>query len=136
MNLNQCRIVDIPRFADGRGYLGVIESQGHAPFEIKRIYFLYGVPDGSVRGEHGHRELEQLIVAMAGSFEITLDDGHSRQTYELNSRDKGLYVAPMMWRTIQRFSTDAVCLVAASAHYDEADYFRDYDEYLRAVGRQ
>lgn len=135
MSVDNCRIIELPRYADGRGYLGVIEAGEHAPFAIKRIYYLYGVPDGSVRGEHGHRELEQLIVALAGRFRVTLDDGSKQKSFELDSPDIGLYVAPMMWRTIENFSGGALCLVAASEHYDEADYFRDYSQYKAAVER-
>lgn len=119
--------------SDGRGSLSAVESNIDAPFEIKRVYFMYGIPGGQVRGAHAHKELEQLVIAVAGSFEIVLDDGQSVMTTVLEDPAKALYVPRMHWRTLQNFSKDAVCLVLASALYDEADYYRSYEEFKSAL---
>ncbi len=119
--------------SDGRGSLSAVESNIDAPFEIKRVYYMYGIPGGQVRGAHAHKELEQLVIAVAGSFEIVLDDGQSVMTIVLEDPAKALYVPRMHWRTLQNFSKDAVCLVLASALYDEADYYRSYEEFKSAL---
>jgi len=119
--------------SDGRGSLSAVESNIDAPFEIKRVYYMYGIPGGQVRGAHAHKELEQLVIAVAGSFEIVLDDGQSVVTTVLDDPAKALYVPKMNWRTLQNFSKDAVCLVLASALYDESDYYRSYEEFKSAL---
>lgn len=128
-----CRIIDLPIIQDRRGNLTYIESKHHVPFEIQRVYYLYDVPGGSVRGGHAHRDLHQLIVAMSGSFDVALDDGHDRRRIHLNRSYNGLYVCPMIWRELDNFSSGSVCMVLASNLYDEADYYRDYNEFLKAV---
>lgn len=133
MGLKECRRVQLPRLSDGRGSLSFVEGGEQIPFGIARIYYLYGVPEGVERGGHGHRELEQLIIAIYGSFEVVLDDGHARDSFLLERPDEGLYVRPMMWREVRDFSPGAVCLVLASMPYDEADYYREYDEFLSAA---
>ena len=105
----------------------------HIPFDIKRVYYLYDVPGGAERGGHGHRDLAQLIIAMSGSFDVVLDDGLEKRRFHLNRSYYGLYVCPMMWREIDNFSSGSVCMVLASTLYDEADYYRDYQDFLRAV---
>jgi hypothetical protein len=104
-----------------------------SPFEIKRVYYLYDVPGGATRAGHGHKTLQQLIIAMSGSFDVTLDDGTRKEKYHLNRSYCGLYVAPMMWREIDNFSSGSVCMVLASDFFDEADYFRYYDDFLEAI---
>jgi hypothetical protein len=132
-----CRIIDLPKISDPRGNLTFIEGGRHVPFDIKRVYFLYDVPGGSERGGHGHLALHQLVIAMSGSFDINLDDGRgNKRKFHLNRSYFGLYVCPMIWRDIDNFSSGAVCMVLASAHYDESDYLRDYDEFLVAAHRQ
>lgn len=131
--LSNCRIIDLPKIADPRGNLTFIEGGNHIPFDIKRVYYLYDVPGGESRAGHGHKELHQLIIAASGSFTVQLDDGYKQQEFFLNRSYHGLYVPPMMWRDIDNFSSGSVCMVLASLPYDEADYFRDYDEYLNAV---
>ena len=131
MSLNDCRIIELPKVADPRGNLTFIEAGKHVPFDIKRVYYLYDVPGGAERGAHGHRELEQLIVAMSGSFDVVLDDGEKKKTFHMNRSYYGLYVSPMMWRDITNISSGAVCMVLASDFYDESDYFRDYDAFLK-----
>lgn len=132
MTIHDCNVVDLPIIKDNRGNLSFIESFVHVPFAIERVYYLYDVPGGSERGGHAHKNLEQLIVAMSGSFDITLDDGHEKKRVHLNRSYNGLYVCPMIWRELDNFSSGAVCLVLASSHYDEGDYYRDYDEFVRA----
>lgn len=134
MSIHDCRIIDLPKISDPRGNLTFVEGGRHIPFDIRRVYYLYDVPGGSDRGGHGHRELQQLIVAMSGSFDVVIDDGHEKKRVHLNRSYYGLYVCPMIWRELDNFSSGAVCMVLASNLYDEEDYFRDYDDYLRAQG--
>lgn len=133
MSIERCRIIDLPRIHDPRGNLTFIESDNHIPFDIKRVYYTYDVPGGSERGSHAHKQLQQLIVAMSGSFDVVLDDGKQQKRFHLNRSYYGLYVPSMMWRTIDNFSSGSVCMVLASEFYDENDYFRDYDEFLATV---
>jgi hypothetical protein len=133
MKLSQCRIIDLPKIADPRGNLTFIEGGRHVPFEIQRVYYLYDTPGGAERGGHAHKALHQLIVAMSGSFDVILDDGAQKKRFHLNRSYFGLYVCPMIWRELDNFSSGAVCLVLASNLYDEFDYYRDYQEYLRAL---
>src|SRR5947207_201787 len=136
MSEQGCRLIDLPRVADPRGNLTFVENGRHIPFEIRRVYYLYDVPGGSERGGHAHRALEQVLIALAGSFDIVLDDDSERVRYHLNRSYRGLYVAPMVWRELDNFSSGSVCLVLASARYDESDYYRDYDSFLRALRGQ
>lgn len=131
--LEQCRFIELPIVHDPRGNLTFVESGRHIPFDIKRVYYLYDVPGGATRAGHGHRELQQVIVAMSGSFDVVLDDGRRKRRYHLNRSYYGLYVAPMMWREIDNFSSGSVCMVMASTFYDEGDYYRDYSAFLRDV---
>lgn len=133
MAISDIRIIELPRMNDHRGNLTFIESGRHIPFEIKRAYYLYDVPGGATRAGHGHKELHQLMIAMSGSFDITLDDGYQKKVINLNRSYIGLYIPPMMWRDLDNFSSGAVCMVLASAFYDEQDYFRNYDDFLRAA---
>jgi len=133
MPLSDCRIINLPKVTDPRGNLTFVEQERHVPFQIKRVYYLYDVPAGAERGGHAHKALEQLIVALSGSFEVVLDDGSNRATYRLDRPYFGLYICPMIWRELVNFSSGAVCLVLASNLYDPADYYRDYDQFLEAV---
>lgn len=127
------RLIDLPKVSDTRGNLTFIEGARHIPFEIKRVYYLYDVPGGSTRAGHGHKTLQQLMIAMSGSFDVTLDDGTEKKKFHLNRSYYGLYIPAMMWRDLDNFSSGSVCMVLASEHYDEADYYRKYEEFLRAV---
>ena len=133
MSLSKCKIVELPKIADPRGNLTFIEGERNIPFEIKRVYYLYDVPGGATRAGHGHKTLQQLIIAMSGSFDVVLDDGTQRERYHLNRSYNGLYVCSMMWREIDNFSSGSVCMVLASDFFDEADYFRNYDDFVEAA---
>jgi dTDP-4-dehydrorhamnose 3,5-epimerase-like enzyme len=129
MSIEKCKIIELPRIQDHRGNLTFVESDRHVPFEIKRAYYLYDVPGGASRAAHGHRRLHQLMVAMSGSFDVTLDDGINVKKFHLNRSYFGLYIPPMMWRDLDNFSSGAVCMVLASDFYDEKEYIRDYGEF-------
>jgi glyoxylate utilization-related uncharacterized protein len=131
--LDRARIVELRRIANPKGNLTPIEGNHDVPFDIKRVYYLYDVPGGENRGGHAHRALEQVIIAVSGSFDVVLDDGTDRRSFFLNRSYYGLYVPPMLWRELENFSSGSVSLVLASATYDEADYIRDYDEFVAAV---
>lgn len=131
--IQQCKLIDLPRFTDHRGNLGVIEAGEQVPFEIKRIYYLFDIPVEAERGVHAHKKLQQLIFPIKGSFDIILDDGKERTKYHLDNPTQGVYVTNMIWRELDNFSEDAVCLVLASEHYDPDDYFHEYDEFLDEV---
>lgn len=133
MTIAKCKIINLPKISDARGSLSFIEGGGHIPFDIKRAYYLYDVPGGSNRGSHAHKNLDEFIVAMSGSFDVVLDDGKDKKRFHLNRSYYGLYVCPMMWRLLDNFSSGAVCLVLAAEHYNEADYIRDYDEFLKVA---
>lgn len=132
--VHDCKMVDIRRYTDNRGYLSVIEGKEDIPFDIKRVYYLYMVPEES-RGAHAHKALQQFMVATSGSVHVTLDDGRETKTFILDKPWKGLLVVPGLWRTLTDFSGGTVCMVLASAHYDEADYIRDYTEFLSYKGQ-
>lgn len=132
MGLLNCKLIDLPKITDTRGNLSFIEGGAHIPFAIERVYYLYDVPGGAERGGHAHKALEQLIVAMSGSFDVLLDDGKDKKRFHLNRSYYGLYLCPMIWRELDNFSSGSVCLVLASNRYDKSDYFRDYATYLAA----
>lgn len=134
MNLEECRIIDLPKITDSRGNLSFIEGNVHIPFDIKRVYYLYDVPGGAERGGHAHLDLKQFIVAISGSFDVILKDGFDLKKYHMNRSYYGLYIPNMVWRELNNFSSGSVCLVFASTLYDEADYIRDYREFLYKVG--
>lgn len=134
MALQDCKRVELPKITDPRGNLTFVESGQHVPFAIQRVYYLYDVPGGAERGGHAHKDLQQLIVAMSGSFDVVLDDGSEKKRYHLNRSYSGLYVCPMIWRELDNFSSGSVCMVLASNRYTEDDYYRDYDAYLAAQG--
>lgn len=133
--IDDCKIIDLPRINDPRGNLTFVEAGHHIPFDIRRVYYLYDVPGGAERGAHGHKALQQLIIAMSGSFDIHLDDGCNKKTVHMNRSYYGLYVCPMIWREIDNFSSGAVCMVLASDYYDEHDYYRNYNEFINDARR-
>lgn len=127
--IDDCYIIDIRKYTDNRGYLSVIEEGMDIPFEIKRVYYLYMVPEAA-RGAHAHRQLQQLLVATSGSVDITLDDGYEKRTFHLDRPWKGLLVVPGMWRDLDNFSGGTVLMCLASEKYNEGDYIRDYKSFL------
>jgi dTDP-4-dehydrorhamnose 3,5-epimerase-like enzyme len=129
------RLLDLPVVADPRGNLCFAESGRHTPFEIRRVYYLYDVPSQSTRAGHAHHALHQLVIAVSGSFDVRLHDGTSEARVTLNRPSRGLHIGPGTWRDIDNFSSGAVCLVLASEHYDEADYIRDFDQFLATARR-
>jgi hypothetical protein len=131
--LDACRIIELPKIGDPRGNLTFVEGGRHIPFDIRRVYYLYDVPGGADRGGHSHKNLHQLLIAMSGSFDVVLSDGFRTCRRHLNRSYYGLYIPPMIWRELENFSSGSVCLVLASEAYDEADYYREYQDYLRAV---
>lgn len=133
MSIKDCSLIDLPRVNDPRGNLTFIEGGRHVPFELKRIFYLYDVPGGAMRAGHALKRCHQFIVATSGSFDVILDDGAERKRFQLNRSYYGLYVPPLVWREIDNFSSNSVCVVLASEAYDESDYYRDYEDFLAAV---
>jgi dTDP-4-dehydrorhamnose 3,5-epimerase-like enzyme len=134
LTVRDCRIIELPVVSDPRGNLTFVEGERHVPFPIRRVFYLYDVPGGASRAGHAHRALEQVIVAVSGSFDVILDDVTHRERVTLNRSSHGLYVPKLVWREIENFSGAAVTLVLASQPYDEGDYLREYDEFVRAFG--
>lgn len=133
MGLEECRTIYLPKVAEIRGNLSYIESNRHVPFEIKRVYYIYDVPGGADRGGHAHKRLQQFVIAISGSFDVVLDDGRNKLKFHLNRSFYGLYISTMVWREINNFSSGSVCLALASEFYDEVDYYRDYDQFVKAA---
>ena len=133
MTLQNCKIIEFPKIHDPRGNLTFIENQNHIPFDIKRVYYIYDVPGGSSRAGHAHKKLEQILIAMSGSFNVTIDNGKEKKDFHLNRSYYGLYIPPMLWREIDNFSSGSVCLALASEFYDESDYFREYNSFLGSI---
>lgn len=133
MAIEDCKIMSFKKITDPRGNLTVIEGGQDIPFEIKRVYYLYDVPGGAFRAGHAHKNLQQLIIAMSGSFDVLVKDGLNSVRHHLNRSYLGLYLPSMLWREVDNFSSGAVCLVLASDHFDENDYYRDFNEYRAVV---
>jgi dTDP-4-dehydrorhamnose 3,5-epimerase-like enzyme len=131
--LDECRLISLPEIADPRGHLMFVEESTHTPFPIKRVFFLYDVPADGVRGGHAHHEMQQLMIALAGKFDVVLDDGWAFKRFQLNDPKRGLYIAPMVWRKMERFSANAVMAVLASTPYTPDDYIRDHAAFVRMV---
>ncbi len=123
------KIINLPKIEDRRGNLSVIEKN-NIPFSIKRVYYLYDVPSGAERGGHAHKEQEEFIVSVSGSFDVILNNGEREKSYTLNKPNQGLYVAQKTWRELRNFSSGAVCLVVSSGEFDEDDYIRDFQDFL------
>jgi hypothetical protein len=129
--VEDCHLVDLPKIQNSAGNITVLENSIDIPFNVKRIYYLYDIPMGSERGGHGHYELEQYIIAVGGSFNFILNDGINEKIFFLNDPSKALYIKPGIWREIKNFSSGSICLVLASHDYNENDYIRNYEEYLK-----
>ena len=123
------KIIELPKIIDRRGNLSFFESSNHVPFEIKRTYWIYDVPGGETRGGHAYKELQEIVIALSGSFDVHVESINGVEVFPLNRSYNALYLPPGTWRSLQNFSTNAVCLVAASAAYDENDYIRDYQQF-------
>ena len=128
--LEDVKIIELPKFTDPRGNLSFVEQLNHIPFEIQRTYWIYDVPGGEARGGHAFRRNEEFIVALSGAFEVIVDDGEQKRTFQLNRSYYGLYVPAGLWREMEIFSTNSLALEFGSIHYDEKDYVRSYDEFL------
>lgn len=129
--IDDCRIIQLPKIPDYRGNLTYVEGARHIPFRIARAYWIYDVPGDAVRGGHAYHQLEELIVSLSGSFEVRLDDGAAKKVFVMKRSYYGLYVPNGIWRQLGDFSTNAVCVILASRHYEESDYIRDYDQFRR-----
>lgn len=127
--ISDAKILNLPKIADPRGNLSIIEQFKQIPFEIKRAYWIYDVPGGCERGGHAYKENQEFVVALSGSFDVVLDDGKEKKTFSLNRSYKGLYVPKGMWRTMDNFSTNSLALVLSSTEYDVSDYIMDYEEF-------
>ena len=126
-----CKLLDFPKNHQLNGNLTSITNGKEVPFDIKRIYYLYDVPGGNSRGGHAHKDLYQIMVALSGSFTVTIDDGNNKQSFHLFQPYQGLLIPPGLWRDLDTFSSGSICMVLASELYDEADYFRNYEEFLK-----
>jgi len=127
------KLIDLPKIVDPRGNLTVAEGLKNVPFDIKRVYWLYDIPAGEGRGGHAHKQIKQLLIAVSGSFHVTLDNGKEKQTYLLNHPYQALLIDIGIWRTLDDFSSGAVCVVLASDWYEEEDYIYDYNDFLKYV---
>ena len=132
MNSN-VKIIDLPKIEDLRGNLSFVESLKHIPFEIKRVYWIYDVPGGEFRGSHAYKTLQEFIIALSGSFDVVLDDGREKKTYSLNRSYYGLYVPKLLWRSLENFSTNSVCMILSSDYFNVQDYIRDYKIFLKFI---
>ena len=131
--LEDCKIINFPKVTDFRGNLSFIEENKHVPFEIKRVYYLYDVPSGATRGGHAHKKLQQLVIALSGSFDVILDDGYNKRKFFLNRPHYGLYIPCKVWRELENFSSNSVALALVSEFYEESDYIREYGDFKKMV---
>ena len=129
IKVGDIKILDFPKIEDDRGNLSFLESSNQIPFDIERLYFIYDVPGGAIRGGHAYQELNEVIIALSGSFDVVVNDGKNEKKISLNRSYYGLYVPNGLWRQLENFSTNAVCLIVADKNYNEADYIRDFQDY-------
>jgi len=127
----ETKIITLPKFEDPRGNLSFVEEENHIPFKIERTYWIYDVPGGQVRGGHAFKEQREFIVALSGSFDVVVDDGHQKQYFSLNRSYYGLYIPCGLWRQMENFSTNSLAIVLSSTKHDESDYIRNYDAFLK-----
>lgn len=129
--MESARIIELPKFLDKRGNLSFAQNITQIPFVIRRTYWLYDVPGGECRGGHAYRDTEEFVIALSGSFDVTVDDGKEKKTFSLNRSYYGLYIPKGVWREMENFSTNSLALEFASTQYNPDDYIRDYDEFLK-----
>ncbi|WP_318643066.1 sugar 3,4-ketoisomerase [Flavobacterium ardleyense] len=128
--MEHCKIIELPKIQDPRGNLTFLQNPDHLPFEVQRVFWIYDVPGGEVRGGHAFKKQEEFIVAISGSFDVVIDDGEKKEVFHLNRSYKGLHIPAGMWRSMENFSTNSLALILVSTTFDENDYIRSYDEYL------
>jgi hypothetical protein len=128
-----CELIELQKIVDPRGNLSVVEGLKDVPFEIKRVFYLYDVPTGENRGAHAHKQLHQFLICLAGSFDVTVDDGKNKNVFHMNRPWRGLHIPPMNWAAEVNFDPGSICLVLASDVYKESDYYRNYDDFIRAL---
>lgn len=133
MDLNECSIINLPKIVDPRGTLTFLEGGRHIPFAVKRVFYLYDVPGGAERAGHALKRCHQFLIAMSGSFDVSVFNGKEKKKFHLNRSYYGLHLPPMFWREMDNFSSGSVCLVLASECYSEDDYYRQYKDYLHSV---
>lgn len=131
--MDQIRIINLPKILDERGNLSFFQNEDHLPFLIQRVYWIYDVPGGEVRGGHAYREMQEFIIALSGSFDVVLFDGKEEKKFTLNRSYYGLYVPKMVWRSMENFSTNALAFVASDSFYDEQDYIRDKNTFINEI---
>ncbi|MCH2033306.1 MAG: FdtA/QdtA family cupin domain-containing protein [Tenacibaculum sp.] len=131
VNISDCKLIDLPRVKSRSGNITPVENNKEIPFDIKRVFYLYDIPGGESRGAHAHIDCHQFLIAASGSFEVKLDDGKEQRIVQLNQPYKGLHIPPGIWASEINFSSGAICLVLASHFYDEQDYLRNYDDFLK-----
>jgi oxalate decarboxylase/phosphoglucose isomerase-like protein (cupin superfamily) len=127
------KLINLPKIIDERGNLSFIEEQHHIPFKIQRTYWIYDVPGGEIRGSHAFKESEEFIVAISGSFDVILHDGKEEIKYSLNRSYYGIYIPKLVFRRLENFSTNSLALIMVSTFYNENDYVRDFDEFLKLI---
>lgn len=127
------RIIELPKIRDPRGNLSFVEEENHIPFKIRRAYWVYDVPGGEIRGSHAYKNLHEFVIALSGSFDVALHDGKVGKKFSLNRSYYGLYVPNLLWRTLENFSTNSLCLILASDFYNPDDYIRDFNEFRDTV---
>jgi oxalate decarboxylase/phosphoglucose isomerase-like protein (cupin superfamily) len=130
-NINHPSIIELPKIYDERGNLSVLESNNHLPFEVKRVYWIYDVPGGEVRGGHAYKTLNEVIIALSGSYDVVLHDGKQEYRFHLNRSYYALYVPKLMWRHIENFSTNSLALIAADQFYNEGEYIRNFQTFVQ-----
>ena len=133
MTIDDCTLINLPKVNDPRGNLTFVEGHKHVPFAIKRVFYLYDVPGGSERGGHALKQCHQFLIAMSGSFDVLINDGKNQRRIHMNRSYYGLYLPPMVWREMDNFSSNSICMVLASEPYSEADYYREYSDYAAVV---
>ena len=134
MALDKVKLIELPKVVDFRGNLSVIEELNQIPFEIKRVFYIYGSDNEVIRGQHANRESEFVLINVGGTSKVRIDNGHSEAIVELNKPMMGLYIPTMVWKDMYDFSEDSILLVLASTHYDGTEYIRDYEEYKKEMG--